>query len=310
MALLDTKQNVLLFKYGGTPTADDVVNINDVVLVSPDIKQQDFKELDGEMGNTQSYIDEEHTTAQLSIKAKMRGNNKAGDALGTPPAIKDLLLSSGLTQEVQNDGDNDTGVKYYPNQGNLQPSEAFVYVDGRKRVIDGIVSDFKLSGTVGEVVIAEFTSSGYTDVLFVNETNPTVTLDSESLMIVNKVSAITVGSAVLNLKSFDFSLNNDIQDIYAINLAKYERVDFDPKISLTAYEDSASTAWDDLATQSIKSIVITLGNGAGKTVTLTIGSAKPLTNSESDDSGKLGITREFRCLKDGTSGHHFELLYS
>lgn len=305
MALIDTSKNSILFKYGGVPDTTDVVNIEEKVSIAPDVKQSDYKELDGELGNTKSYIDDEHTTANFTIKAKLRGNDKTGSTPSTEPAIDDLLKASGLTGTA---GASD--YTYTPNHGTLTPAQATVYTDGKKRVADGIVCNFKLSGTVGECATVEFTASGYTDIAETSEANPSVTLDSETLMIVNKVSAVTVDGSTFNLKSFDFDLNNEIQDIYAVSLAQYERVDFDPKISLTGYRDSADTAWTDLASQALKSIVITLGSGTGKTVTLTIDSARPLNNSESDDSGKLGITKEFRCTKDATSGNHFELMWS
>ena len=306
MALVDTEKNSVLFKYGATPGVADVVNIEDKVILSPNIAQNDFKELDGELGNTQSYIDQEHTTVDFAMKVKVRGNDKTGIAVDTPPAIADLLKASGLSETI-NAG---TDVTYTPNHGAITPSEAVVYMDGRKRAVDGIVCDFKLSGEVGNILMADFNAKGYTDIALTTEANPSVTLDSEALMIVNKISAVTEDATTFTLKNFEFSLNNDIQDFYAVSLAQYERVNFDPKISLTGYDDTASTAWDDLAAQNVKAIEIVLGNGAGKTVTLTIDSAIPLSNSESDDSGKLGITKEYRCLKDVTSGNHFELKWS
>lgn len=305
MSLIDTKKNIVLFKYGGTPTTSDVVNIEEFVNVAPDIKTQEYKELDGELGNTKSYIDDEHTTTNFSLQAKLRGNDKTGAAPDTPPAISNLLKSAGLSETVTASSD----VTYTINHGTLSASQATVYLDGRKRLVDGIVSDFKLTGEVGLCAKVEFTCSGYTNIAFVGEANPAVTLDSEALMIVNKISAVTIDGSTFNLKSFDFGVNNEIIDIYAVDLAKYERVDLDPKISLVGYEDSTSTAWADLAAQGLKSIVITLGSGAGKTVELKIDSAMPTTNTENDDSGKLGITREFRCIKDATSGEHFELIF-
>jgi len=306
MGLIDTNKNSVLFKYNGTPVAGDVVNIEDKVLVAPKVDQKDYNELDGELGAKKSYFDDEHITTSFTIKAKLRGNDKTGAAPDTPPAIADLLKASGLSETVEADSD----VKYTPNHGVIAPSQAAVYVDGHKRVVDGIVCDFKLSGSVGECAMVEFTAQGYTDLAHTSEANPDVTLDAEALIIVNKVTAIAEDGNTFNLKSFDFTLNNETIDIYAVSLAQFERVDFDPKISLTGYEDSASTAWADLASQSLKAISIELGSGTGKTVTLKVDSARPLNNSESDDSGKLGITKEYRCTKDATSGNHFELTYS
>jgi len=306
MALINTDKNAVLFKYGATPDATNVVNIEELVNITPDVKTEDYKEFDGELGNTKSYIDPEHTTCNFTIKSKLRGNDKTGANPDTPPSIAELLKASGLSETVTADSD----VTYTVNQGTLNPAEALVYIDGKKRVADGIVCNFKLSGTVGSCAIVEFTAQGYTDITETNEANPTVTLDSESLMIVNKVSAVTIDGTVFNLESFDFDLGNDTQDIYAVGLAQFERSNFDAKVSLTGYKDSADTTWADLAGQELKSIVITLGNGTGKTVTLTIESAIPLSPKESDKNGKMSITKEFRCIKDASSGEHFKLKWS
>jgi hypothetical protein len=306
MAIIDTNKNVVLLKYGATPNATNVVNIEDFVNIAPDVKTEEYKEFDGDLGNTKSYIDPEHTTCDFTIKAKLRGNDKTGANPDTPPAITNLLKASGLKETITDDSD----VTYTVNQESLSPATAIVYVDGKKRVADGIVCNFKLSGEVGSCAMVEFSAKGYTDILDVNEANPDVSLDSEALMIVNKVSAVSVGGNTFNLESFDFDLGNDIQDIYAVGLAQFERSNFDAKISLTGYKDSADTTWADLSSQDLKSIVITLGNGTGKTVTLTIDSARPLTPSESDKSGKMSITKEFRCVKDATSSEHFKLKWS
>lgn len=312
MALIDTKKNLVLFKSGALPVAANVVNIEENVLISPDIKQNDFKEFDGKLGNTHSYIDSEHTTTSFTIKAKLRGNDKSAVDTSLPPAINELLLASGLTGvAIDTDADlvNDI-YSYTLNDGIISPSQALVYIDGRKRLVDGIVCDFKLTGEVGSPAIVEFSAQGYTDIAHVDEINPSVTLDSEALIIVNKISAVTEDGTTFSLKSFSFGLNNEITDIYAVDIAQFERSDLDPKISLSGYDDSASTAWVDLASQSVKTILIVLGAGAGKTVTLKIDSARPLKNSESDDSGKLSITKEYRAIKDVASGNHFELTWS
>lgn len=305
MPLIDTNKNCVLFKYGALPTASDVVNIEENVMVSPNIDQKEFKEYDGELGNTQSYFDDEHITASFTIKAKLRGNDKTGLAPETPPAISSLLKSAGLKEEIGLDS-----VTYVPNHGDVSPSQAVVYLDGRKRVVDGIQSNFKLSGTVGECAMVEFEAQGYTDIAYVEEVNPSVTLDKETLMVVNKVSAVTESGATFQLKSFEFTLNNTIVDIYAVDLAEFERTDFDPKITLNGYDKTGSTAWDDLAAQNTKAILITLGNGVGKTVTLKIDAALIMNNSESDDAGKLSISKEYRCLKHATTGNHFEIIWS
>ncbi|GEM_PF-1607832 len=306
MPLIDTKKNSLLFKQGGLPLAANVVNIEEQVLISPDVKTMEYKEMDGELANTKSYIDGEHTTTTFNIKAKLRGNDKTGAAPDAIPAIADLLKASGLSEAVT----ASTSVEYTIDHGSIVAAQAIVYMDGKKRSADGIVCNFKLTGSVGECAIVEFEAQGYTDIAETDESNPTVTLDKEALMLVNKVSAVTIAGSTFNLQSFEFDLGNEIQDIYAIDLAKFERVDLDPKITLTGYKDSTDTSWTKFANETVEKIVITLGTGNGKTVTLTIDSAFPLTPSESDNSGKLNISKTYRCLKDSTSGNHFELKWS
>lgn len=304
MALIDVKKNCVLFKYNATPDSTNAVNIRENVFIQPDIKTQEYNEIDGKLANTKSYIDDEHTTASFTLSTKLEGNDKTGAAPETPPAISDLLKSAGLTETVGVDD-----VTYTINHGTLSSSEVAVYVDGKKRVVDGVVSDFKLSGEVGMCGTAEFTCSGYTDVAETNEANPSITFADKNLIVMQKTSTITIGGTSTKVKSFEFTLNNEIVDIYALTLAQFERSDLDPKISITLYRDSADTIWSQLASQSEVFIDIVLGDGAGKTVQLKIDSALPTNISESDDSGKLSATREFRCVKDATSGEHFELIW-
>lgn len=306
MALIDTNKNCVLFGYGATPDANDVVNIEDFVNIAPDIKTEEYEEKDGQLGNKKSYQDPQHTTCALPIKAKLRGNDKTGTSPDALPAISGLLKASGLTETVT----AGVSVEYTVNHGEISPSQAIVYLDGKKRVATGIVNNFKLSGTVGTCAVVEFEGSGYTSVTDTAEANPTVALDQEALMLVNKVSAVTVGGTAFNLESFSFDLGNVIKDIYAVGIGKFERTNFDTKIDLTGYKDSGDTSWQDMENETLKEIIIVLGAGAGKTVTLTVESAQPLTPSESDNDGKLSITKSYRCVKNDVSGEHFKLKWS
>jgi hypothetical protein len=307
MARINPEKNSVLFKYNGSPAVANVVNIEENVLVSPDIKSQEYKEFDGQLGNTQSYFDEYHTTTTLSLKTKLRGNDKTSVAPETPPAISDLLKACGLTETIGADN-----VTYTPNHGTISPSTADVYVDGKKRSVTGIVGDLTIRGEAGLCATVEVSAQGYTSVAETTSANPDVSddLDKEALMIMNKVSSISIDGGTYEVDSFEFRTNNNIIDIYAVSVAEYSRTDFDPKISLTLNRDSADAFWTNLNNQDDAVIEIVLGSGVGKTVTLTIDTARPLNISESKGDGKLSATLEYRCLKDATSGNHFELKFA
>jgi len=307
MARQITDKSAVLFKYNGSATSSDVATITETPFLSPDVKSQEYKEIgSGKLGQTKNYVDENNTTVEFDLVTMLRGNDKTGVAPETPPAIADLLKACGITETIGPDN-----VTYAPNHGDIALSQSVVYIDGYKRIIDGAIANLKISGTVGECAKATFSVSGFTTPGAVAETNPTVVTDTESLMIVSKVSAVTLDGSTINMESFDFDLGNEIKDIYAISTSEFVRTDFKTTITLSGIKTKGDeSGWTDLIADSVREIIITLGGGAGKTVTLTASQAKTTEMSESDSDGLVNFSRTFRCQGDANGDNHYELKWS
>lgn len=306
MAKQNSKKSVVLFNYNDTPTSSNAITLTTTPFLSPDVKSQDYEETgSGKLGQMKSYVDENNTTVSFDLEVLLKGNNKAGDALDTPPAISNLLKACGLTEVI---GTND--VVYSPNHDYVEPSEAEVYIDDFKRIITGAIATVKISGTVGEAAKATFSVSGFTTPQALSATNPTVTLDTESLLIVSKVSAITLAGTELNIENFEFDLGNVINQNYVTGLAEFVRSDFDPVVSLSGIKTKGDeSGWTELVAESVKEVKIVLGTGAGKQFTLIVPQAKTKEMGESDNDGIVNYTRTFRCQADASGDNHFSIKY-
>lgn len=304
MARQITDKSAVLFKYNSTVSASDAVAVMTTPFLSPDVKSQEYKEIGtGKLGQTKNYVDEQNTTVDFSLEVMLRGNDKTGTAPETPPAIRELLLSCGLTETI-----NANDVTYVPNHDYVNPSQAEIYVDGYKRLVTGAVSNLNLSGTVGECAKATFAVSGFTTPQATSATNPSVTLDTEALLIVSKVSAVTVAGATLNVESFEMDLGNENINVYAVDTSEYIRKDFVPTITLSGIKTKGDeTGWTDLVADDVKEIIIVLGSGTGKQLTITATQAKTSQMGESDNDGMVNFSRTFRLQPDATGDNHFSI---
>lgn len=305
MAKQIVDKSVALFKYGGSAVAADNVTIAATPFLSPDVKSQEYKEVGtGKLGQTKSYVDEHNTTVAFDLEVLLRGHNKAADNLDTPPKISELLKACGLTETPT----LDTDVTYTPNHDHVDASQAVIYMDGYKRVVDGAVCNMKISGNVGEAAKAVFTVNGYTTPAAVADPNPTVTNDTESLLIVSKVTAITLAGTAVNIESFEFDLGNEIKNNYATGLAEFLRTDFKPTINLSGIKTKGDeSGWEDLISNGAKEIIIVLGTAAGKKCTITATQAKTSEMSESDSDGMVNFSRTFRLEGDANGDNHFSI---
>ena len=307
MAKVITDKTAVLFKYNGVAGNINAITTSNVPFVKPNIKNQSYKDVGtGKLGNTKTYFDENQTDTSFDLEILLRGNDKSGLALTTPPKISELLKASGLVEVV---GASD--VSYVPNHDYVEPSGCIVYQDGSKRVVTGAMCDMKIEGTVGTAAKATFSVQGFTTPAPVQEVNPTVNLDDNSLMIVSSVTAITLDGDTLNITKFELSLNNEIKLDYATNMGEFVRKDFAPKLKLTGIKIKGDeTAWSDLTSDTLREIEIVLGSGAGRTLTITASQAKTSDMEENDNDGTVAYSRTFDLQGDATGENQFNLKWS
>ena len=302
MAKQITSRNTFLINSAATPTATDVIPTNDFVFVNPKAKTLETKAIgNGALGNTQSVTVADWTTAEFDVNVNVKPSGTAGEA----PSYAALFKACGLVETV--DSNNNT-VTYTP--GGTPSGYAKNYIDGSVRSITGIAGDFKFSGNVGEIAKFTFSLKGFTDLTETDEANPTVTLDTNKDLIVESITAVTVGGGTIALQEFEFSMGNEIQESYGIGTKEFYVSDFKPTINVKAIKTKGNaTHWDDLKNNTIKSVEVVLGSGAGATVTFTVPYCNPTDVSESDSSGEVVYSQNWIC-QSGSGDDNFSIVYS
>lgn len=290
MAVQQTLKNTVLAKSGTLPIAIDVITTDGFVLVSPKIKSGDYNDIGaGSMGNTKTFIDPNYVTAQFDIPVKL----KKSSALGTPPMVDELLKIAGMAETITASTKVDYTAGGTTTAGTGQVK---VFNDGYSYTVTGAAANCKISAKIGEPLTATFSVQGFTSAAATAEANPSVTLDTGTLPLVTKVTVFTVGGSSIQADSFEFDAGNKLGENYAIGLAEFYLQDFDPSISITAIKVKGTdeAAWTDYAAGTVRAILITVGT-AGSQIEISVPFAFATEVTQSDDAGKVKLTRKFRC---------------
>jgi len=302
MAKRLTEKQVFLAKVGGTPSTTDVVDLDSVFIPSLSGKTGEYKQLDGGMGGTKGYVVDDYLSVSGTLSCNLRGNG-GGETL---PKLSEMLKMCGLNEVVDSDNHK---VTYTPNDTEIANGSVLFYLDGEKREFSGVSANLKLDFEVGTIAKTSFDISGFSS-LSSAEDNPSVTLDSNDVFIVKSISAVTLSGGTLNLKKASFDMGNQMQEIYAISQKEFYRSDYKPTITL---EDNAikgdTSHWDDFLNGNLKSISILLTSKSGNTFTFTAENCRYTEVSESDDSGKVVISRKFSLEKNGSTPN-FTIVYA
>jgi len=304
MARQLSNKQLLLAKYGGTPTAGDVVTLGDYAFVNPTPASIDYKDVGlGVLGSQKSVINDDLTTVDISATANLRGNG--GGA--TAPKIGEMLKICGLEEIIDTANDNVTyqPADVFPNTGTL-----ISYLDGTKRTIEGVVGNLKIDFTVGEIAKATFELKGFTDLEPTLEANPAVTLDTNGLFIVKSVSAVTIAGNTIPLKSGSLDFGMDIQQIYAIGNKEYATMDYAPTFTIEQIKERGNEShWADIKMGALKEVQVQLTNADGNTFTFIASNTKLKEVGEKDDSGIVGVSRTYRLERSDTEPN-YKLIYA
>ena len=296
-----TVRNTLLVSTSGTPTATDVVTTDNNVLVNPKAKSIEYKDIgNGALGNSKIVINNDYVTADFNVDV----NAKCSGSAGTAPSYAELFKLSGLSETVTADTDVTYGIA-----SSFVSATALAYLDGSKREVSGIAGSFTFGGNVGEIAKFSFSLKGFTTLEETAEANPTVTLDSNSNLIIKSVTVITVGGGTIQMKDFTFDMGTDIQETYAAGLKEFYIQDFKPTLKVSAVKTKGNqTHWTDLNANTKKSVVITLGDVAGNIIEFTAPYCQPSDVSENDDSGKIVYDNTWMC-ESSAGADNFTIVY-
>lgn len=298
MAKQLTSNQTLLAKYGGTPDATNVVTMSENVFFSPKVKNGETNDIGTGAGSGKGYVVPDWTTVDGTISLNLRASGAAGDA----PACAEMLKICSLAETI------DAGVSaaYNPSVPLSSNGTIVDYIDGAKRTITGVVGNLKASFRIGEIAKITADIKGFTDAAPSAEANPTVTLDSNSNMIVTSVDAVTIGGTTINLTSADFDMGAVIEESYATgNEKEFYIQDFKPTITLNDIKAKGNEAhWTDLSAGNIKEIIITLGSTGGKIAEFKASYCSYFDVGESDNKGAVNIKRTFKC-ESSAGGDNF-----
>ncbi len=167
------------------------------------------------------------------------------------------------------------------------------------RNVKGAKGSSTISGTVGKPLAITFNYQAYANL--VPESNDYVSTvpagSLQDLVIINKITGVTVGGNIINMSSFTLNQNSEIQDTYATGLAQFSNTDFDFQLELTALRIKNDIShWQDFKTESLKEIkIVATSINGDKGITITIPFGKLMNLSDGDDSGRQTIVRTYRC---------------
>ncbi|BAF69587.1 hypothetical protein [Nitratiruptor sp. SB155-2] len=296
MAKRLVKNSVVLAAVGATPTTSNVVDISDPFSPSFTTKTGEYKQFDGQMGTTKTWVDGDYLVASGTISAFLKSNGGGANI----PKLDELFKMAGLTgQAVDTDGDavNDTYI-YSPNSDELATGEVIWYLDGMKRHFTGVSANLKLDFEVGAPAKAQFDIQGYSDTP-VEEANPAVTLDDNEIFVVTSAQAVTVSGLTLSVTSVSFDMGNQINEIYAIGDKSFYRSDFAAKVSITEKVGNDIGYWSEFLSGAIKSLEVTLSDRSGNKFVLHLPTLS-YTNISESGTDELEATREFLASNDFT----------
>ncbi len=311
MALLDSKQSLILVDSATTPAAADFLETTDVVVINPTPQVGSYQRITGKKNSKSSYVDENHSLVTFTISTFMRGNDTTGAALETVPKHSHLLQMCGLTETIDTSVSDQEFVEYEPSQGIITGGYVTAYTDGYKRAITGALGNLSIDFIVGEPVKMTAEMMAYVSSLGATaEANPTVTLDTNTLLMCTKITVLTVGGSTFNAKSGSLKMNHQLEDIYAVGLGEYESADFAPQLELSGFKTAGDeSAWTDLTARTTRQIIITFGATNGKAARITIDGAVVATVEESTDQDKIASKIVYDCERVDGTNEAFKIRY-
>ena len=202
------KNQVLLAKVGGTPDTTNVVSLVEPFSPSFDFKSGEYRELDGKMGTTKTYVIGDYVAVSGTLSSYLRTNGGGANV----PKLDEMFKMSGFDGvALDTDGDDkDDTYRYTPNSDELANGTIIFYLDGIKRTFSNVSANLKFSFEVGMPAKVEFDIKGFSTAP-VSEANPSVNLDENELFIVTSAQAVTLSGNTLQLTKVDFDMQSDIK---------------------------------------------------------------------------------------------------
>ena len=302
--MLNTKKTALFLKSGSVlPVAPaNFLEVEEEVLISPDIPIEEFKRINSLLGSNDSYANTDFIKFSRSVSTKMRFQDSSGLALDTLPEYSELLKLGGFDETVDTTPGEETVT--YTNSQTPTVGSLVAYIDGYKHEAAGsVAADVTFNFPIGKAATISASLSGYLDNkgIAIAEATPAVTLNPESVLLVGKADIMTAGGVALTPDNITIAMGADIQEFQGMGLAEFQMQDY--KIMVTAdffpSNGSYNTAATKLGADTVEALVIKLGTTAGtlvngKSIQIDCGFGKASTFSDTTENSS--VKRSFSWL--------------
>lgn len=312
-----TRNELILAKiestYGTDPTPDGTNAVALAGVVSPNPNEgARFAERPvvrgGSIGKASPLYGGSLFGLQFSVELK-----GSGDAADTPPEYSPLLRACGLLETVN----AATSVVYSPRSIGIESCTIWWYLDGSRIRLNGCRGNVVFRGTVGEVMLAEFTMIGRkvagdpTDV-----SQPTPTLDDATPPTFLGANFFALDAYNPSFTEWTLDLQNQVGAPPNANAAdgygsvviseRDPRGTLDPLMTLVATQD-----WlDDLEQGTTQAASFARGTAGGNLMTFSIPIMRYIEQGFDEREGERVITIGYKADESTSLNDEFSLTYT
>lgn len=163
----NTKNFGIYIKQGATlpVTPANFVEVDEKILLTPNVTVENFKRFNGKLGANDSYADTCNTAVEgVSVSHKMRFQNGAADALDTIPDYGELLKVSGFTQTIDATPAAENVIYTWDTSASPALGSATYFIDGNKQTMTNtIAGNAVFTFEIGKSAMLNFAMSGFLD---------------------------------------------------------------------------------------------------------------------------------------------------
>ena len=295
----NSKKQTLLVPQEYDNNALIAVAMTNVVDVELSTNGEDISLVTTKKGSKRNYIDQFHSTSTFNVETPFTATTIDYDNLGTIETYSNLDTLM-LLSDFKRDVSVLNKVTYTPDSDADSSKLELKFVkENVLRNISGAKSSLTLAGNIGKPLSATFNLSAYANLVpdSANYTSNVPSATLENLVVINKITGITIDGDVINMSSFTINQNSEIQDTYATQISGFSNTDFDFQIEITALRVKNDIShWLAFRNEDLKEIVISATTlDETRAITITVPSAKLINLADGDDAGRQTIVRTYRC---------------
>jgi hypothetical protein len=204
---------------------------------------------------------------ELSFYVEVRGSGAAGAA---PRGVGDLLKACDLTETIS----AGVSVTYAPRSASIQSCTIYLFMDGVRHILTGVVGDMEFSGVAGEVPKLKFKMKG----LYATPTDqalPAAPTYDSTVPVVLKNLAATFDSFAAIIRELMLKQNNKIAERADLTATQgirgFDVVDRNPEGEITVEATTLATKnwYTKFEADTVQALSVVIGSVVGNICTIT-----------------------------------------